>query len=328
MRISKRLLVPVIFLALFLAVNTGLDYILVPYTFTRYKIHKIETETYDDLILGSSHAGTCLSPSAMQTVNGRKTFNAAQGEEFPVDSYFFLKDAAREHKPDRLIYEFDPNYWITAQDESANYAGMFAEMQLCPAKIQYFFAKMWKADFRTFCAPWYFYRSEAKKEDIERNLFVKKSEDYRNYGTGTFDSAIQTVEEDGFIAVKPGKWADEITPRDWSEDMLQKDAREYFIRIAEYCRRRGIRLVVVTTPVPAQTLAANLASYTAAAEEMKALSRTYGFSYLNYTEGELLLANQEFTNADLFADWDGHMYADTARRFSAVLAADIAAADK
>ena len=110
--------------------------------------------------------------------------------------------------------------------------------------------------------------------------------------------------------------------------MLQKDAREYFIRIAEYCRRCDIRLVVVTTPVPAQTLAANLASYTAAAEEMKSLSNAYDFSYLNYTEGELLLANQEFTNADLFADWDGHMYADTARRFSAVLAADIAAADK
>ena len=323
MRIFKRILVPVIFIAVLCAVNTYLDYLLVPYTFTRYKIHKIETETFDDLILGSSHAGTCLSPSSISDVTGRSAFNAAQGDEFPVDSYFFLKDAAAEHKPDRLIYEFDPNYWITAQDVGANYAQMFTEMQLCKAKVQYFFAKMWKADFRTSIAPWYFYRSQLA--NIERNLFVKRSDDYKNFGTGTFDSATQTVGTDGFIAVKPGKWNDEITPRDWSEDMLQDKARDYFIRIAEFCRREGITLVVVTTPVPAETLSANAKSYTAACAEMTELSRAYGFTYMNYTGGDLLEARKEFTDSVLFADWDGHMYADAAKRFSAAFAEDMEA---
>lgn len=321
MRIFKRILVPVIFIAVLFAVNTYLNYLLVPYTFTRYKIHKIETETFDDLILGSSHAGTCLAPSGISSVTGRSAFNAAQGEEYPVDSYFFLKDAAGKHKPDRLIYEFDPNYWITAQDVSANYAGTYTEMQPGKAKVQYFFAKMWKADFRTSIAPWYFYR--AQLSDIERNLFVKRSDDYKNFGTGTFDSATQTVEADGFIAVKPGKWEDEIIPRDWSGDMIQEKARDYFIRIAEFCSREGIELVVVTTPVPAETLAANEASYASAGAEMEALSRAYDFTYMNYTAGDLLEARREFTDSELFADWDGHMYADAARRFSVAFAEDL-----
>ena len=312
MRIFKRILVPVVFIAVLFAVNTYLNYLLVPYTFTRYKVHKIETETFDDLILGSSHAGTCLSPSSISSVTGRSAFNAAQGEEYPVDSYFFLKDAAGKH---------NPNYWITAQDVSANYAGTYTEMQPGKAKVQYFFAKMWKADFRTSIAPWYFYR--AQLSDIERNLFVKRSDDYKNFGTGTFDSATQTVEADGFIAVKPGKWDDEIIPRDWSDDMIQEKARDYFIRIAEFCRREGIELVVVTTPVPAETLAANEASYASAGAEMEALSKTYDFTYMNYNGGDLLEARREFTDSELFADWDGHMYAEAARRFSVAFAEDL-----
>ena len=35
MRIFKRILVPVIFIAVLFAVNTYLNYLLVPYTFTR-----------------------------------------------------------------------------------------------------------------------------------------------------------------------------------------------------------------------------------------------------------------------------------------------------
>ena len=160
MRIFKRILIPILFFAVLFGINTVMNYLMVPYTFTRFKVHTIETETFDDLILGASHAGTNISPAVLSGITGRTAFNAAQGEEFPVDSYYFLKDAARDHKPGRLIYEFDPNYWITAQEISSNYAGMFAEMQFCPAKLQYFFAKMWKADFRTAFAPWYFYRAQ------------------------------------------------------------------------------------------------------------------------------------------------------------------------
>ncbi len=57
---------------------------------------------------------------------------------------------------------------------------------------------------------------------------------------------------------------------------------------------------------------------------MSALAESYGFRYLNYTGGELLAANKALTDADLYADWDGHMFADAAAAFSEVLARDLA----
>ena len=93
MRIFKRIAVPILFLAILMGVNAIFNYLLIAYTFTRYKLHKIETEAFDDLILGSSHGATNIDPAYVSSVTGRSAFNAAQGEEFPVDSYFFLKDA-------------------------------------------------------------------------------------------------------------------------------------------------------------------------------------------------------------------------------------------
>ena len=56
MRIFKRIAVPILFLAILMGVNAVFNYLLIPYTFTRYKLHMIESETFDDLILGSSTA--------------------------------------------------------------------------------------------------------------------------------------------------------------------------------------------------------------------------------------------------------------------------------
>ncbi len=319
MRIFKRAAVPILFLAILMGTNALFNYLLIPYTFTRYKLHKIENETFDDLILGSSHGATNIDPAYVAYVTGRSAFNAAQGEEFPVDSYFFLKDAVTAgHAPTRVIYEFDPNYWITAQEVDSTFSGLFGEMRMSWTKVQYFFAKMWKVDFRTFCAPWYFYREQWSL--IPENLDVKRSEVYRDYGVENFNTDTQTVEYDGFMAIHPGKWNDSIVPREWSEAMLQKDARRYFVMMAEYCRRMKIEFVVVTTPVPDETLRACADSYAAASEEMRSLAETYGFEYLDFTSGELLSENEDLTDPDLFADWDGHMYEETAERFSLILA--------
>ena len=319
MRTFKRVAIPILFLAILVGVNTVCSYLLIPYTFTRYKLHTIETETFDDLILGSSHGATNIDPAYVSHVTKRSAFNAAQGEEFPVDSYFFLKDAVTAgHAPGRVIYEFDPNYWITAQEVDSTFSGLFGEMRMSGTKIQYFFAKMWKADFRTFCAPWYFYREQWSL--IPENLEVKRSDVYRNYGIEIFDTDTQTLEQDGFMAIHPGKWNDQIVPREWSEGMLQKDARKFFVMLAEYCGRMHIDLVVVTTPIPDETLSACADSYAASSEEMQSLAEQYGFRYLDFTSGQLLSENEDLTDPDLFADWDGHMYEETAERFSQVLA--------
>lgn len=305
-----------LFLAVLTACNLLMNYLLVPYTFTRMKVHVLESQKFDTLILGSSHAATNINADLLGKLTGRSSFNAAQGEQFPVDSYYLLQDACIDRKPDRVIYEFDPTYWLVSQEIDSVYAGMFYEMRLTPVKIRYFFDKMWKADFRTWTAPWYFYRSQFHA--ISANLYTKRSENYRQYGVATFENETQAVRGDGFIAIKPGEWEDEITVRDWNKDTIQKDDERFFIKLAEYCRGQGIELVVVTAPIPRGTYEAGKECFDAAYSHMDNLAGRYGFTYLCYDREPLV--REGLMAEENFADWDGHMYEPAADRFTEVLA--------
>lgn len=313
------IVVSVIFIAALIAFNMMMNYLLIPYSFTRMKVHKIETESFDDLILGSSHAGTNIEPGYLKEISGRTCFNAAQGEQFPVDSYYLLKDTCIDQKIDRVIYEFDPTYWLTAQEIDSSYANMFYEMRLSPVKARYFFDKMWGVDFRTWTSPWYFYRRQLGH--ISENIYTKSTDNYKNYGVATFDSETQTVHEDGFIAVKPGKWEDDITVREWNDKMFQKDDEEFFIKMADYCLKEGIELVVVSTPIPAETYEAGKEHFDSAYAHMAGLAEEYGFRYMCYNSGELMRV--ELMESDRFADWDGHMYQEAAHEFTGIFAEDL-----
>ena len=96
--------VTAIFIAVVIVFNMVMNYLLIPYSFTRLKVHMLETMQFNNLILGSSHAGTNIDATHLAGLTGRTTFNAAQGEQFPVDSYYLLKDACIDQKPDRVIY--------------------------------------------------------------------------------------------------------------------------------------------------------------------------------------------------------------------------------
>ncbi|HAV27272.1 MAG TPA: hypothetical protein DCX23_02980 [Lachnospiraceae bacterium] len=313
--------VTAIFIAVVIVFNMVMNYLLIPYSFTRLKVHMLETMQFNNLILGSSHAGTNIDATHLAGLTGRTTFNAAQGEQFPVDSYYLLKDACIDQKPDRVIYEFDPTYWLTAQEIDSSYANMFYEMRPSKEKLQYFFDKMWKVDFRTWLSPWYFYRSQFG--NIGANIYTKSTDNYKNYGVATFDSENQTVYGDGFIGVKPGKWEDEITVREWNENMVQKDDEKFFIKMAELCRDEGIELVVVSTPIPAETYEAGRENFDLAYAHMTELSEKYDFRYMCYNTGELKQEN--LMDSEKFADWDGHMYEDAAHEFTGVFAEDLEA---
>ncbi|MDO4804778.1 MAG: hypothetical protein Q4A32_08165 [Lachnospiraceae bacterium] len=308
-----------IFSAVLVVFNLVMNYLLIPYSFTRMKVHVLETQPFDNLILGSSHAATNIDAALLGKLTGKNSFNAAQGEQYTVDSYYLLRDACMDYKPKRVIYEFDPTYWLTRQETDSAYAGMFYEMRMSPVKVQYFFDKMWGADFRTWTAPWYFYRG--RFADIPANLYTKGTENYRQYGVATFDGENQTVRGDGFIAVKPGKWEDDIIVREWNRDTIQKDDEQFFIKLAEYCRKQGIGLCVVTTPLPLGTYEAGKECFDAAYAHMDALSDRYGFAYLCYNRKPLL--REDIMAEENFADWDGHMYEDAADRFTETLAEDL-----
>ena len=324
MRIFKHLLPFILGVLFILLLNAALNYMLIPYQFTRVKVHKVETETFDDLILGSSHGGTAFDPTALTAETGRSSYNACAGGQFPMDNYYLLLDALREHAPKRVIFEYDPNYWISL--DPFNRTARYQESVMAPSAVrfEYFSKLLLPGDIRYVLMPWSLYESGLK--DIRRIVARKQSDDYKNYAVEPFnEKGSQACDENGFLGIPDDVGGDPKIPdlfyTDGMEHIVAKN-REYFEKIVRLCQKKEIELVVVTTPVPAATREATEGFYYTAHEWMKDLSTAYGFTYLDF----VLPSENKDALPDLcedpkgFSDGEGHMHISAARNFTQVLA--------
>jgi len=196
MRTFKKLLPLLAGIAVFLVCNQILNYLLIPYQFTRMKIHRIETESWQDLILGSSHGCSALDPAVLTEKTGRSCFNAAAGGQYPADNYYLLLDACRHHKPERVIFEYDPAYWIAGDPFNRNARYQLDVMAPSVVRARYFFDQFFNSDLRQVLMPWLAYRRDHLR--IRQTLAVKQSEAYRTFSSEPFSTEYQTCRADGF----------------------------------------------------------------------------------------------------------------------------------
>lgn len=315
MRNFKRWTIIVLACCIVVGVNQILTYLLYPYTYTRADMHHMITQEYDDLLVGTSHGKCGLDPQALEEVTGRKALNVCQGGQYPVDACYMVKEAARHGTFSRVIYELDQGYWVTQPNQSADYITFYHEMPWSPVKAEYFLDKILKADLRTALFPWYFYRKEIFR--IGALMEQKKSDVYKNYGTEPFDSQLQTYREDGFMErhrLESDKQEEDV-PALWEDSGPRQDAMEAFDKMAAFCKKEGIELVVVITPIPKVTYDKYQEHYDAAEAFLESYMKEREicfFSYMHSDDAEIPRSLEEF------ADYDGHMYEDAAARFSRI----------
>ena len=96
----KRVLFPVIVLIVCTAVNSVLNYLLIPNNYVRIDIHNITTNEYDDVFLGTSHGFAGIDPETVDAATGRKSINLCRGGEYTRDSYYMLKLMCEHHVPE------------------------------------------------------------------------------------------------------------------------------------------------------------------------------------------------------------------------------------
>lgn len=92
-----------------------LNFVLLQYNIARVNVHRIGTQEYDDIFVGTSHGLSAINPEVVDKVTGRKSTNICMPDEHIIDTYFLVKEACRKQKPKRIIYELDPAYWCTKQ---------------------------------------------------------------------------------------------------------------------------------------------------------------------------------------------------------------------
>ncbi|MBS6196421.1 MAG: hypothetical protein KH828_12690 [Clostridiales bacterium] len=320
MRNFKKWIWILLFAACVIGANEILNYMLYPYTYTRANLHQMAVRDYQDLVVGSSHGKCGLDPVTLEAKTDHKTLNACQGGEYPIDAYYLVKEASRYRKLSRVIYEVDPGYWVTKPNETADYVTFYHEMPWSLVKAEYFKDKMLECDFRTTLFPWYLYRKEIGR--IGENVRQKQSDGYKNYSTEVFKTEVQEYREDGFIRrfPHPGDKGTEDVPVLWNPDELNKDAVEYFDKLAKFCKENGIELVTVMTPVPRETYEKYQTSYEEAAKYFQAVTEEKGIPFYDFLNGEEIGMS---AGLERFADYEGHMYEETAVEFSGILGEEL-----
>lgn len=316
MRNFKRIAVIAVFLAACVILNQVLNYMLIPYGYARVDYHNLRTVEYDDLFIGTSHGLSTINPEFVDEVTGGVSLNFCMGGEYLRDSYYIVQEACRNRVPKRVIYELDPAYWITQQNEDFEYGRLYEEMPWSFVKLKYFFAKMADADFRTTLFPWFNYRSQLS--NIGRNIQVKSSDDYLYYGVQSFDGDGQAFLNNGFVYRKEilsGGEKARYAPINWSEDNIYQESLTYFKKLVNFCADKGIELIVITTPIPQETQEAYADEFDASYNYFSNLTAQYGVEYCNFNYEEINFDR----SIDSFGDFEGHMYGDKAEIFSKIV---------
>ena len=137
-----------VFIALCFVLTGLLNFGLLQYNIARVNVHRITTQKYDDIFVGTSHGLSAINPEIVDQVTGRKSTNICMPDEHIIDSYFLVREACRKQKPKRVIYELDPSYWSTRQNDGANSVYIYKEFPLSKVKMEYFDEKIKNMDAR------------------------------------------------------------------------------------------------------------------------------------------------------------------------------------
>ena len=331
---GKRLLIAALILLLLFACATRLlSFLLVPPQYTRVKVHVLENDPPEDLILGTSHGIAAIDPDRLAASTGRTTYNAAAGGEYPIDIYYLAKDTVSSGAPRRLIVEYDPTYWLYTGGMNNTEPYLIRVMRPSLTKAEYFLSSCLASDFRNALEPWYLNLSGLRS--IPENVRRKQSDAYRNYSMALFEDPLQTVMENGFIAIddsaQNGRDSEThvLISEDGAASKAYETSRRWFLRTVDLCRKNGIGLVVVETPIPSSTLAGDRAFFEDMNARMRKMAEENGFVFLDYVTGQNAVPDGTDivcgTDGDGaprddggFSDAEGHMRVSAARRFSDV----------
>lgn len=305
---ARRLLRAAGFLAVLLLLNMALSWLLTAYSIMDVDFFRLAQGDVEDLIVGSSHGLSGLDPDMLEAYTGRKTQNACLGGEFLIDSFYIVKEAARRQDLKRVIYELDPGYWVAGNYYNAVYQSFPASY----LKAQYYLDRVLAADFRMTLFPWYPHAHDYR--NIPRIVHVKQSASYREKNADVLRDATYFCKDNGFMYINriEGAAKDTAVPVLWEREQIQEDSLRYFRKMEQYCRENGIELLLVTLPVPAETLGRYGKHFRDAYDYFQELAKDSGLLYYNFNYGS---QKMRLTVED-FNDYDGHMYGDTAARVS------------
>ena len=303
---------------LFALVCFLLDAALYPCTFIRNDVHALVSgEKVDDLYLGTSHGKFNIDPASVEAETGRRGHNAANGNEYPVDSYYLLRLMVEKGRaPKRVIYVTTPEYFLMDKGEANNALLFYHEFPLSLSKAAYFFDVFASKSLRSALFPWHEYALSRTLPAAGENLRKKLTGDY---DISDFVTEEQQYHEDGHIA---HAW---VSSKDFtfgpgesfSSDKVLPENLLYLRKLIALCKKEGIAFAAVLPPTAGAVLDRYQESYEEADAFFTSFFEEEEVPFYNFNAGELY---KLFTHdISAYTDLDGHLCQDAAWDFSKVL---------
>ena len=316
MRKYKKKLVIILFLALLVIINSILNFILVPSTITRVIMHEIESEhDYKCIFIGTSHGSYGIDSNKVTEVLGSKTMNLCIGGEYLQDSYYLLKRAFETNKPDTIILDMDFEYLLGGPISSLSGSSIYNLYPFSLNKLFYFKDKVLGLDYRAAFFPWMDYRDNFSSAfDVVK---TKMSSDYINYSVNAVKmNSNNDYKHNGFLYRERSTHEKILNHLTWDESNVNQQSVQYFNKIVDLCKSKNTKIIMISTPVPVEEITYSKDQFEQAYAYVSGLAEANNIEYYNFS----LLKESVFPrNIGDYNDYDGHMYGDTAERFSEIL---------
>ena len=325
--ILKRIVALALLVCLFLGCGRLLRYLLVDDTTyqTRVMMHDFYNtrRNIDVAFVGSSHVKRSFSPAIIDEKMGCYSFNLGSANQGLDDSFAMIKELCARNRPDTIYLEI--YYRIFLEDyrnkESMTQTFILSDyMKPSLRKLEYIFSAVPKNQLANALIP---ARRKWKKLfdfDYIVDLVKKKRSDmYVNYHWDDSEGLEYYVER-GFFACDHGMSDKKL----WNDRAYGKikgvkpekhpEACRLLADIINYCRRRGVKIVLVSAPQPEWTIVGR-GNYQKFIDMMRDLAGQNGVEYYDFN----LVRPEHFDTSCLsyFRDFT-HLSTSGAETFSRV----------
>lgn len=240
----------------------------------KYKISEYSKEDIDILYMGTSKIMYDISPIVIWNEINVSGFNLATAEQFPLVSYYLLKDALNYIKPKVIFIEFRYiSETSNPKDKPLSLAYYFGHYLIQNEEYKKQYLEELKTyypdnDYKEYYFP--FLRDHARWNSLNKNDFIKKT--FPDYFLG---GAILDISNPYTIDKKLYETSPEI--------IFDEKSMEVYQRFVDLAKENGIKVVGITPPLASTTKKGYISS-----ESAKIFAEKNGIEFYDFNSPKLM----------------------------------------
>ena len=279
-----------LFVLLTAALLAAADFLLVDdvHSYSRVMLQELYADAgnIDTLFLGSSHCYRSVDPAQVDAALGTHSFNAGSSQQLPDGSYYMLKEAAAQN-PLKTVY-LETFYTGYNQQKSSNVPlACYLITDYMRASSPYRYQYLWEMGGAAAFADLVFPARHAIADPGELPALWrgKLTGGYNagNYDWVTYPDEGEAYRDRGFVYTEGTSiWGFGTLMHVDASAPISPFGRANLTRIAEFCKKQNIRLVLVTAPLPSAYVQ-DTQNYQAYVDAMRSFAAANGTQYWDFS---------------------------------------------